>query len=286
MDKQCDIVRDLMPLTIDGAASEDSRALVEAHVAECEPCAEVYRAMKATPPESKPIPADTERLFRALYRKKLWRIVKIVLLGVLIGAVLVAGLTYGNIKLRVDKNQPMPIENYTLAIARTRDGKGVVTIRQKDPAVESGLAFEEWEEGGQIYLYILLEQALFPRKIAYPNQISSSYGVFAVQDDETGLIAYDGSTPHITETNGQRVRSRYVTDGNDVYAEIRQGTPKNYVTLWKQGDDLPYCSEEMEAYYRAYDEYWDTLNRMSYYDPFASRTDLLDTMRQAVPEWQ
>lgn len=285
MNKQCNIVRDLMPLTIDGAASEDSRRMVEAHVAECEPCAEVYRAMKAAPPESQPISSDAERMIRALYRKKLRRVLKIVLLGVLIGAVLTVGFTYSEMKLRNEKTQAMPIDNYTLAIARTRDGKGVIIVRQKAPAVESGLTFEERVEDGKTYLYVLLEQAVFPRKIVRPTQAYSAYATFSVQEDETGVIVCHGDTPSYIEADGQQVRMRFDTESG-AYAEIRQGTPSSYVTLWKQGDDLPYCSEEMEAYFQAKEEYWDMLTSLNSYNELASRSDLLETMRQAVPEWQ
>ena len=36
--KECQVMRDLMPLCIDGAASEASRELVVKHVWECEEC--------------------------------------------------------------------------------------------------------------------------------------------------------------------------------------------------------------------------------------------------------
>ena len=44
--KECRVMRDLMPLCIDGAASEASRELVVKHVWECEECAKVYAEMQ------------------------------------------------------------------------------------------------------------------------------------------------------------------------------------------------------------------------------------------------
>ena len=35
MNKDCEIIQDLMPLVIDGVSSEKSREAVEAHVKEC-----------------------------------------------------------------------------------------------------------------------------------------------------------------------------------------------------------------------------------------------------------
>lgn len=42
---ECNVVRDLMPLCIDGAVSEESQRLVEAHTADCSECAGVYSEM-------------------------------------------------------------------------------------------------------------------------------------------------------------------------------------------------------------------------------------------------
>jgi hypothetical protein len=46
-EEQCSIVRDLMPLVIDGVAGEASRALVEPHLAECPDCCRVMEDMRA-----------------------------------------------------------------------------------------------------------------------------------------------------------------------------------------------------------------------------------------------
>lgn len=46
MNKDCNVVRDLMPLCIDGAASEESQQMVTEHVAACGECAEVFREMQ------------------------------------------------------------------------------------------------------------------------------------------------------------------------------------------------------------------------------------------------
>ena len=47
----CRIARDLMPLVIDNACSEDSRQAVEDHLAECGECRNVYDDMKAESPK-------------------------------------------------------------------------------------------------------------------------------------------------------------------------------------------------------------------------------------------
>ena len=42
----CEVARDLIPLYADGAASEETRSLVGAHLAECKSCADYYRFVK------------------------------------------------------------------------------------------------------------------------------------------------------------------------------------------------------------------------------------------------
>ena len=44
----CEIIRDLLPLYIDGVCSEESKAAIETHLTECEGCRQYYEAMKST----------------------------------------------------------------------------------------------------------------------------------------------------------------------------------------------------------------------------------------------
>ncbi len=44
---ECDLVADLLPIYIDGKASEASRKFIEEHIKTCEECKEIYEAMTA-----------------------------------------------------------------------------------------------------------------------------------------------------------------------------------------------------------------------------------------------
>ena len=44
----CEVIRDLLPLYQDGACSEESRGLVEAHLKECEDCRRIAEELKQT----------------------------------------------------------------------------------------------------------------------------------------------------------------------------------------------------------------------------------------------
>lgn len=46
MNASCEIIRDLLPLYVDGALSDASAALVREHLRECHPCRLNYRQLK------------------------------------------------------------------------------------------------------------------------------------------------------------------------------------------------------------------------------------------------
>lgn len=88
MKHECDIVRDLMPLVADGTASEKSRAMVDEHMDECEPCREMFDEMRQEVKTEAP-KAQAEKLVKKLRRYRMLRRVLLVLLGVVMSAVLV-----------------------------------------------------------------------------------------------------------------------------------------------------------------------------------------------------
>ena len=44
---KCEIIRDLLPLCVDGVCSDESKSAVENHLSECEKCREYYESMKS-----------------------------------------------------------------------------------------------------------------------------------------------------------------------------------------------------------------------------------------------
>ena len=55
MNKECGIVRDLMPLVIDDVAGGESKEYVENHLTGCEECRKIFQEMNAE------IPGKTEK---------------------------------------------------------------------------------------------------------------------------------------------------------------------------------------------------------------------------------
>lgn len=54
--KHCEVIRDLIPLYVDGCCSENTRTLVEEHLAVCPACKEEYDLMKGAFAELTPAP--------------------------------------------------------------------------------------------------------------------------------------------------------------------------------------------------------------------------------------
>lgn len=67
--ENCHIIRDLLPLYIDGVCSRESAELVEEHLASCEACAAVYGEMTArVRPDAAVSAFEEKRIFRGALR--------------------------------------------------------------------------------------------------------------------------------------------------------------------------------------------------------------------------
>ena len=66
----CDTVRDMLPLYVDDIVSDDTRAIVEEHLASCDACQKEYGAMK----NAVVLPADGDakqlKRFKGAWKKK------------------------------------------------------------------------------------------------------------------------------------------------------------------------------------------------------------------------
>ena len=86
MTNNCNVARDLMPLVIDGVASEESQQYVDEHIAECTECALTYGAMRVELPRANQEKerAEMEKAARKLRRKRIFRVVLAAVLSIAI----------------------------------------------------------------------------------------------------------------------------------------------------------------------------------------------------------
>ncbi len=122
MKNECNIVQDLMPLVIDGVASEESTQMVAEHVKDCEPCAKVYEELKSDLPQSAR-PMNYEEAAKALRK---WRRMRTVLLSVLVAVLTLGGAVVGRgvwIEMRHIPRNYLAIDEYDAHMVRMQDGK-------------------------------------------------------------------------------------------------------------------------------------------------------------------
>lgn len=216
---ECNIVKDLMPLVVDGAASEDSRKLVTDHVSKCEKCALAYADCKRELPAKDP-PMNYGEAARAL--RKWRRIRKALLIGlttIVTIAVLFAGRYAWN-ALTVWYNATLPLDEYEVLLVRMQDGQ-VNMIVLPD------------EEGLQI------------------SVVERGPGSDTVCDVKTGVIRQYGRKCMETLVVGRWQDGVFWADyAPDVIRRSFSFTDGEKTrVLYTAGDEIPLASPELEALY-------------------------------------
>ena len=118
LNDKCAVARDLMPLCIDGTASEASQRKVRKHVVDCPPCATVYQEMQTQidldmPDQQEAAQFDTA--VKKVKHKHAWRKLRNVLLGVVLALVVCAGAAYGYYWYFVEE-VPLPLDTYSVEL--------------------------------------------------------------------------------------------------------------------------------------------------------------------------
>lgn len=115
---KCAVARDLMPLCIDGTASDASQRRVNKHVGDCPPCATVYQEMQTNIELDVPDQQETAQFDTAVKKvkhKHAWRKLRNVLLGIVLALAVCAGLAYGYYWYFVEE-VPLPLDAYKMEL--------------------------------------------------------------------------------------------------------------------------------------------------------------------------
>lgn len=224
MKRDCEMARDLMPLCVDGVASEGSQEFVAAHAASCRECAEVYRQMReALRSEQSPAQARAENdqaAFR-IRRHLRARVLRSVLLGLLIGLIVCLGGIRAYNYLASSYSRAKALDSYEVS-AYTRETTGRLVLAMRYQGEYTGYSTKVENESGRAICYITATQSLLPRG----------------GDSEAGSML-------LNEPEGIAPNE---------YDEIRQGTPKRYTVVWTRGEEAPACSDTLEAFLRNLEE--------------------------------
>jgi hypothetical protein len=271
MKHECNVARDLMPLALDGAASGESRRLLDEHLEECAACKEYYDGMKAALPLARAANNEQEQktfdqAARKLRRKRRFRLLRNTLIGIVIGVVTVIGFLWAWTRLTQVYNTPVYHGNYNVFLSQLADGAVSVNMDFLGSYIDMAVCMEEQEEGGERILYVFNKTTRINRQLNQPMRNYSCMRLSA--EDLAGL------------------------------SEIREGTADDgYAVVWKAGEAIPAASEEMEACFALRDQICDIRFRetedgkmytLTYEDSLLlqSLDEQFDNAIRAVPEWQ
>lgn len=270
---ECNVVRDLMPLCIDGAASDESRKVVVDHVWKCEKCAQVYQEMQGhLLPGQKDDTDYLDEAARKLHRKRKNRKRILIAVTCVLTAIVVLTAVWAYDYATNRSIFPVALDEYNLFLTRTRDdGRIIMNINMKDETLIYGYGgYGVMEEEGSVYrisVHTTLIRKHFSEPQHHDTNVDNSW--YWIND-----AIYYGD-PATT----QPIASICVFCGDDEKI------------IYQRGDDVPLCSEELEAYYDAWDAYhdYDTSENRRSFDFFEKRDELRQKaieLGKLVPEWQ
>lgn len=274
----CDIARDLMPLSVDGVCSEGSQRFLDAHVAECKPCSDYFSGMKTgnllslkmePTQESKSLKKSLRHMGKRF--KALW-----ITIAALVCAFALLLVAAGVNQKLMNHTSATPLDAYTISLYRN---DALVSMRLSGSFYEQVYnGFKRTDEptflpdSNQGALILTYELSWYPyqhKKIADSLEEGDASGLtsFKPQDVRTDVI-YDGAKLNSNWKSDYRFTSSldddqlcmddgklYLIGGKDAaisttgrtllvllpgmpVAEIRFTDGKNTETIYTWGDEI------------------------------------------------
>lgn len=225
----CDVVRDLMPLVIDDAASGTSRGIVETHLKECPACRGAMEEMRSELAERKATPEDKEFVrFVKNTGKKLRRKKIIAVLGVLIGLV---GIVVGVYSYLANNSRDIELTPENVVFALDEDGYLNVTH-----TIEGKYGYAGMGTNGSVdsdVLYFVISRTMLPDY--------SGERLTGTIEETLDWIYWNGESlclghPESEDESDPRNAEWYYV--YEPISELRVGTPEDYFVLYREGDVL------------------------------------------------
>lgn len=301
MKTECGIARDLMPLCIDGIATQGSVSYVEAHMETCEPCKDYYEMMRAqlhdkANDESITEKEEFEKAAKKVRKRQQWRGLRKTLVGVVLGVLLLFGGYEGYMQMAVNCHASFPMDEYDLNLSQLEDGRVVISTDFHDTSrkyeISAATSFDAVDAAqtllgsGKKYngtMFIDLTTSILPQ---YNDKKNGDIPLVILSTDDATAIDC-------------------IVRGHETSDEQPDGTQ----IVWQRGESIPPASKEMEEYYQysneiekytieANSEYMNTTQIdghliRDFSDYSTGESDELDEMyahleeiRATVPEWQ
>lgn len=270
MTNNCNVARDLMPLVIDGVASEESQQYVDEHIAECTECAVAYGEMRVILPRANEEKerAEMEKAAKKLRRKRIFRVVLAAVLSI---AIFIGGtFAWNEIEYRLthDRSQTMTLDEYTARLVQTKAGNVIVCVNLNgrddlDSVMKRHVSWSGIKNNTKNVLEIEMLKTPIPQYLSGDDaNIQKMLRVYF------GGSVVDGEWYNVVNESGES------------WDEVALISGEDRKVIYTKGDSIPYCSEEMEAYYAAYHEKQPAGKTMPEW-----RVDLV-TLLDATPEVQ
>lgn len=245
----CDIARDLMPLSVDGVCSEGSQRFLDAHVTQCQPCRTIYTQLKAgNLPNLQAEPTDDAQ---ALKKGLRWLGRRFKALGITIAALVCAFvllLTVAGINQIVwHWVADVPLDMCTTTVGST---SALVYITASYPFLEQHYnghqlnmeitSDEDNHTGRPDAVILTYTLTYFPNQVKdfssrMPNyRYTTSLNDFDLCRDGNNIYLIDG-TEGVTTADGDHLM---LLDQGLPVSEIRIKAGKNSKVIYTWGDDF------------------------------------------------
>lgn len=177
MNHSCNVIRDLLPLYVENMVSEETRLLVEKHLAGCADCQKQLAAMQA--PQK--LPADTITApLRKLKGRLFWQRIEVIFLtAALILAFAITGVAY------LTAPEYLPYSDELLSFHECEDGTTFITFSEKVAGYD--LSSYSTQDGSGYVCHITAWNNLWSSYIAKSNTQSA---VLKPEGNQTITVYY------------------------------------------------------------------------------------------------
>ena len=225
----CKIIEDILPLYADEVCSEESRALIEGHVAECEKCRKKLGMMSETGNEKADI-RPLKNVGRWLEKLKLKTLIK----GIVSGALIIGFIVFSIYFLTQVAIMKVGADHVTVSdVCELSDGNIAFHLYVDDSFDLNCISAEVDNDGN---MYIIPQRTIIEnRRDTYFNQ-----GLFNMY---YGVEIHEFDPETCRDTNPDL--DFFFTAGVEpkaVYLSVRGED----ILIWEKGMELPPASEEVE----------------------------------------
>lgn len=223
----CKVIEDLLPLYHDGVCSDESKKMVEEHLAGCNNCKSQLNRIKSDiilPNETIAKNYQDGKMIRDMADFWNYTKTKAFLKGLIGAAALFTVVFLGYLGLFTWNIISVPTDVVEISdVCKLTDGKIAYHVELTDGYQLNECRFNMDEDGN---FYVTPLRPIIKKKI-------------------TGLAGLANMYDSLNDVQKSAYQDKYGA-GKDIKA-LYYGTPKDHILIWKNGMDLPAASDKVEA---------------------------------------